>query len=80
MQIFPPNPTDAIDVEIPAKLRNVIKNRLAKLTKLNDGDFQFSIAKITNVTVSLTEADLLMTEKDLEDRIIIPMLSNLNKR
>lgn len=64
------------EFKIPNKVKNLIGNRYAEYSK----DNILTIFLIRNVSVKISDDDLLMTDEQFKDRILNPVIHNLERR
>lgn len=70
----------AVEIPVPEKFKNLIpKNCCAEASKLEDGRIQISIIKMRSVSCRFDEGDMLLSDEQLQDRILNPMINNLNR-
>lgn len=68
-------PLGAKEIPVPNKILKLVPvNYIVEAAELEDGQLQISIIRIKNVTCKINKADLLMTDTDIQDKILNPML------
>ena len=73
-------PEGAKEAEVPEKLKKLISDKYPVEAIMNkDGELIISIIKMRNVSYRFDNADLLMSDDQLKDRILNPMINALEE-